>query len=86
MTRIDALGLLYQYCDYLKSQDVTPHHLWTGQMDTLNNAQGMFNRFPLDGSEKKAMRWLGYMQGVLVMSGIFTLDQVKEHSRTKEVS
>ena len=38
-----------------------------------------------DGSEKKAMRWLGYMQGILVAKSVFTLDDVKEHSRTRRV-
>ena len=86
MTSRDALGLLYQYCDLLQAQDATPRHPWTGQVDTLRDAAKMFNRFPLDGSPHKAMRWLGYMQGVLVMSGIFTLEQVKRHSQTRKVS
>jgi hypothetical protein len=30
---------------------------------------------------EKAMRWLGFIQGVLWMSGTFTLDELKEHSR-----
>lgn len=33
------------------------------------------------GNTDKAMRWLGYVQGVLVYSGRFTLKQVKNHSR-----
>jgi hypothetical protein len=29
---------------------------------------------------EKAHRWLGFIQGVLWMSGVFTLDELKEHS------
>jgi hypothetical protein len=30
---------------------------------------------------EKAHRWLGFIQGVLWMTGVFTLDELKEHSR-----
>jgi hypothetical protein len=36
------------------------------------------------GRIEKAMRWLGYVQGVLVCRGDFTLDEVKNHSRPDE--
>lgn len=29
---------------------------------------------------EKAHRWLGFIQGVLWMAGVFTLDELKEHS------
>jgi hypothetical protein len=32
-------------------------------------------------AREKAHRWLGFIQGVLWMSGCFTLDELKEHSR-----
>lgn len=35
--------------------------------------------------EGKAMRWLGFVQGVLVANGIFSLDDVKKHSRTRQI-
>ena len=35
-----------------------------------------------DDQVGKAMRWLGYIQGVLVSNKRFTLDDVKAHSRT----
>ncbi len=37
-----------------------------------------------NGKVEKAMRWLGYVQGVLVARGLFTLSQVKEHSMPDE--
>ena len=45
------------------------------------DAAGMPDRFPKDGSERKAMRWLGYIQGVVVTLGAFKVGEVKEHSR-----
>ena len=39
---------------------------------------------PAAGEADKAMRWLGYVQGVLVARGAFTLDQVRAHSRPGE--
>jgi hypothetical protein len=34
-----------------------------------------------DGRQEKAFRWLGFIQGVLFSEGIFTLDDLKNHSR-----
>ncbi len=36
------------------------------------------------GRREKAMRWLGYIQGVLVACGWFKLDDVKKHSMPDE--
>lgn len=35
------------------------------------------------GRLEKAFRWLGFIQGVLWMSGINSIDDLKEHSRSK---
>jgi len=43
-------------------------------------------KFVDEGRIEKAMRWLGFMQGVLWHSSHFTLDELKEHSRPKEES
>jgi len=37
--------------------------------------------FVNEGRIEKAMRWLGFIQGVLFMTGWFTLDELKNHSR-----
>lgn len=34
-----------------------------------------------DGNKEKAFRWLGFIQGVLWMSNIYTLNDLKNHSR-----
>jgi hypothetical protein len=76
LTRDEALSLIEQYGDLfdLDSEDELVAHI-----------AGMRSRFPSDGSEKKAMRWLGWVQGVLVAKGFFSLEDVKKHSREKKV-
>lgn len=74
MTKDDALNLIGQYCTHLREHGEPD--------DTLSHLDA---RFPDDGSEKKAMRWLGFMQGALYMKGIFSLEDLKDHSRTKKV-
>lgn len=33
------------------------------------------------GRREKAMRWLGFIQGVFWAEGVYTLDELKEHSK-----
>lgn len=54
-------------------------------LDPLNTLLGMGGRFPEDGDEAKAMRWLGFAQGVLYARKIFSLEDVKNHTRRKYV-
>lgn len=35
------------------------------------------------GRYDKSFRWLGFIQGVLWANGIFSLDELKEHSRPR---
>lgn len=39
------------------------------------------DRFPTSGCCEKAARWVGFAQGVLFATGVYTLDELKEHSR-----
>ncbi len=41
--------------------------------------------FVEEGRIEKAMRWLGFIQGVLWSRGYYTLDQLKNHSRPDSV-
>ena len=47
---------------------------------------GISSRFPDNGDVLKAMRWLGYCQGVLNALGVFSLDDLKEHTRRGSMS
>ena len=75
MTKEDALSLISQYCIQLKDR--------SEKDETMT---GLRDRFPEDGSEGKAMRWLGFMQGFLYQKRICTLDELKEHSKTRHVT
>mgnify|MGYP000725319346 CR=1 FL=1 len=75
MTREDAIELMHQYADKLEG----------AKDDPLAHVAGMPRRFPSEGSEKKAMRWLGFVRGVLFAAGTFSLEDLKEHSRTRKV-
>ncbi len=75
MTKDEALDLIDKYCSLVKELG--------GHNEVIT---GLRSRFPEDGSEGKAMRWLGFMQGVLYITNIFTLDELKVHSRDKIIS
>lgn len=70
MTKDQALTLLRVYAEHLR-----------GVKWPVATAAEIDMRWPADGSTHKAMRWLGFMQGYLVAHDLFTLDEVKDHSR-----
>lgn len=56
---------------------------WEGNTQ-LTHAQGMCAQILdliKDDEREKAMRWLGFLQGVLYCNGIFTIDEMREHNR-----
>lgn len=85
MKRDEALRLLWQYGVEAEAQAGRGGVLYSRRKG-LSSVSGMYVRFPKDGSEAKAMRWLGYAQGVLVAYGVFTLEQVKTHSKNKTLA
>jgi hypothetical protein len=70
MTRATALKMIEEY------------QTFSGGDGPLHRIR---ERFPEDGSESKAMRWLGFCQGYLVAKECFSLAEVKEHSMRGEV-
>ncbi len=53
----------------------------------LQHCHGMLDKiktFVEEGRLEKAFRWLGFIQGVLWIQGMFTLKDLKEHNRPKE--
>jgi len=79
MTKDTALRLLGEYCAIIEDRWESAESAFARL--ALVDTEGMAERFPKDGSEAKAMRWLGYAQGVLVATGLYSLGEVKEHSR-----
>ena len=77
MTKEQALDLLFVYqCDF---KDGEEDILAEGLDQTILTE--LSDRFPDDGSENKAMRWLGFAQGAAWALGFYSLDELKEHSR-----
>ena len=74
MTKDEALDLIDRYCSIAKERTIASEVI-----------TGLRSRFPKDGSEGKAMRWLGFMQGALYAANVFTLEELKVHSRDKIV-
>ena len=74
MTKEKALKLIKQYefvlTDRNESNPVVLH---------------LLDRWPKGGSEAKAMRWLGFIQGICYAKRIFTLEELKKHSRRGEL-
>ena len=53
----------------------------------LAHCPGMLDKmlgFLEEGRVDKAHRWLGFMQGVLWVNRMFTLDELMEHNRSTE--
>lgn len=74
MTKATALEMIKGYEAALAGRDGCP--------DAIN---GISSRFPVEGSINKAMRWLGFCQGVALAIEAYTLPELKEHSRLGEV-
>lgn len=66
----------------IERRDIAERFAKSGTVMSSGNDGGM--RRLVDqarSAREKAHRWLGFIQGVLWMSGVFTLDELKEHSR-----
>jgi len=64
--------LMISQVDFSHGEYVDPDDNWN---DTLSHCCGMLDRI------EKAFRWLGFIQGCLWMSGICTLDDLKNNNR-----
>ena len=55
--------------------------------DELSHVRTMMPRmrgFLREGRIEKTMRWLGFIQGVLWIQNIYSLEALKSHNRTEE--
>lgn len=85
MTREEALGLLKQYRDaHLCDSRYT--HMGRVSAQMMRHALDMAVRFPENGSESKAMRWLGHLQGCLRFAHWYSLEELKTHSKNKTLA
>ncbi len=91
-----ALRMLDFYCKYLDqlsyppvSYDDVDAHIGSGKFetpkyDTLCHAHWMVHQtreFLRQGRFAKAYRWIGMIQGILLMNGMFSIMELKNHNR-----
>jgi len=60
--------------------------LETPHFDTLNHALWMCNKtreFIRQGRMAKSYRWIGTIQGILFMNGVYSLAELKSHNRVE---
>ncbi len=50
-------------------------------IDHLYNMTSQMRTFVSEDNREKLMRWLGFMQGVLWVLGVYSLDELKNHNR-----
>lgn len=80
--------LLKEGCEPVKVYDVYPSG-WSGNETTakdhvlwmLNELERMEMQDMEPGSRDKISRWLGFVQGVLWSTGLYTLDELREQTR-----
>jgi recombinational DNA repair protein (RecF pathway) len=86
MTDEKILEVVWRYKEKLRAiipnksvMDTRPSHY-----TSLAHAAYMCDRiteFVAEGRRDKAFRWLGFLQGVLWVNGVFTLDELANHNR-----
>lgn len=67
--------MLYDYTDYSMAGD------------NLKHVYGMLDQMEImvdEGKMEKVFRWLGFVQGVLWTEGAYTLNELKDHNRSRE--
>ena len=80
MTHEKFIEILRKYEDVLEQQQMeggTNPHL----DHCLEKMIPEMREFHWDKQSDKAMRWLGFIQGVLYAHNVFTIDEMKEHNR-----
>jgi hypothetical protein len=80
---LDRLG--YSPAPYPDTSERCGGNIRTGaKFDCLNHACWMCDRvrrFVKAHRMSKAMRWLGTIQGLLLMGGVFSIDEIMAHDR-----
>ncbi len=81
----DKLRSVFQfYLDYIQGRGIAPRkseEFPTHRGHLAYMARTAITELIPNSKIEKAMRWLGYIQGCMVNSGDFNLEDVKRHSR-----
>ncbi|MDO8879521.1 MAG: hypothetical protein Q7W44_01775 [Coriobacteriia bacterium] len=65
-------------------EHIGANRLQTPKFDTLNHALwmcAMTREFLRQGRLAKAYRWIGTIQGILLVNGVFSISELKGHNR-----
>ncbi len=89
MTDQKIIEVIERYKKDISELEIYPeqyHHkaLINSEEDALAHCLVMIDKiyaFLEEGRREKAFRWLGFIQGVLWLQGIYTLESLKNHSR-----
>lgn len=65
----------------LKDQKCITNCVWFEEV--LDHVMWMCDEIPKFDDIEKTMRWLGYIQGILHITGHYTLDELREQCRSK---
>lgn len=91
MTRIDVISVLNFYRDHLIARGIEPREAsnrvkgeFGGSLEHCMWMIGEAKRDAKIGSTNKARHSLGFIQGCFWRSGLFTIEQLEEHSRCPE--
>ncbi len=85
----DKLKSLFKFYDrYLERQNVEieQHKNAFMRISNLEHVRYMCNKAPEfvdEGRIETAMRWLGFVQGVLFVEASFSIEELKEHSKER---
>jgi hypothetical protein len=83
MTRAEAVSLIEQYS--AKVFRAIGRGRVPTREEALDRIYDLAFRIPAEASERKAMRWLGFIQGVTWMLGAWSIDELKAHSRDRRI-
>lgn len=94
-----ARWMLDRYCTKLIASGHSPEpypdveeHIGASRLQTphfasLNHALWMCNKtreFIRQGRMAKSYRWIGMIQGILFMNGVYSVAELKQHNRVEE--
>lgn len=92
MTNEKILEVMDTYRGYFQRNNIArrkfaPESKGHSRNELLEHCHAMLDEmenFLLEGRREKVFRWLGFIQGTLCSLGVYTLDELKNHSRPPE--
>jgi hypothetical protein len=89
MTPDQVRSVLAAYEERLQELEADPVRIDTSIRNPDPNAAlrhtrwaiGQTKTFIDEGSMEKAMRWLGFIQATLWMTGLYSIDEMRDHNR-----